>query len=76
MADDDLFWDVAGPLLGSGLVEEQNHPRAGLLKHKMLQVRWIVDVPDSVTTPGFVDWCGSQLLRAADVHHWLVRNFT
>ena len=51
-----------------------DHPRADLLKHKGFQARWIVDTPDAVHSPGFVDPCTDQLAEAIDVHRWLVTN--
>ena len=51
-----------------------DHPRADLLRHKMLQARWLEPMPKSVESPRFVDWCVRRLEAAAGVHRWLVDN--
>lgn len=51
-----------------------DHPRADLLRHKGLQVRWIPDDHPDLTEPSIVDWCADQLTIGADVHRWLVDN--
>lgn len=51
-----------------------DHPRADLLRHKWLQVRWGVPFPDEISGPDFPAWCVDRLAAAADVHHWLVRH--
>lgn len=48
------------------------HPRADLLRHKGLQVRWVEPVPPSVTSARFVAWCARRLEMAAPLHRWLV----
>lgn len=53
---------------------EPDHPRANLLRHKWLQVRWLVPLPDEVSSAGFVDWCVGRLVAGGDVHRWLVRH--
>lgn len=53
---------------------DQDHPRADLLRHKGLQVRFIEKTPKTITTQDFVDWCAERLDRTADVHHWLVEH--
>ncbi len=53
-----------------------DHPRADLLRHKGLQIRWVVNVPRQITTARFVPWCADQLDKAADVHHWLVEHLS
>lgn len=57
---------------------EADHPRGDLLRHKMLQVRWIVSestgaggVPDHAD-PSLVEWCADELVRAREVHQWMV----
>ena len=50
-----------------------DHPRADLLRHKGLQVRWLEPLPDSVHSAAFADACVDRLLLLADVHRWLVR---
>jgi uncharacterized protein (TIGR02453 family) len=49
-----------------------DHPRADLLRHKMLQVRWLVPTPENIAKPGFADWCADRLEAAVPVHRWLV----
>ncbi|MEL7211001.1 MAG: DUF2461 family protein, partial [Actinomycetota bacterium] len=49
-----------------------DHPRADLLRHKSLQVRWQDPTPGSVGTPDFVDWCGERFDELGPVHNWLV----
>lgn len=51
-----------------------DHPRAELLRHKWLQVRWMVGYPEDVAERDFAGWCVGELLRCADVHRWLVAN--
>lgn len=51
-----------------------DHPRAELLRHKMLQARWTEPLPSSVHTADFSDWCVARLSACADVHRWLVTN--
>lgn len=49
-----------------------DHPRADLLRHKMLQVRWVEPLPASAARPAFVDWCARRLERAVPLHRALV----
>ncbi|MEZ5342483.1 MAG: DUF2461 family protein [Acidimicrobiales bacterium] len=49
-----------------------DHPRRELLKHKMIQVRWIRPVPTCISTSEFVDCCVDELGRAADLHRLFV----
>ena len=49
-----------------------DHPRADLLRHKSLQLRWMEPFPENVAEMDFAPWCAGQLLRCADVHRWLV----
>ena len=49
----------------------ENHPRAGLLKHKMFQARWSEPTPKSVTSAEFVEYCIDRLEACADIHAWL-----
>jgi len=51
-----------------------DHPRADLLRHKWLQVRWMVGCPEEVAADDFAPWCVRELLKCADVHRWLVAN--
>ena len=52
----------------------QDHPRADLLRHKALQVRWSEPAPKSITKASFVDHCMKRLEACAPIHHWLVSN--
>ncbi len=52
-----------------------DHPRADLLRHKMLQIRWSEPVPASVAKPAFVGWCAKRLQAAMPVHQALVAAF-
>jgi uncharacterized protein (TIGR02453 family) len=51
-----------------------DHPRADLLRHKMLQARWAEPMPRSVSNARFVDFCVERLEACGDVHRWLVAN--
>ena len=50
-----------------------DHPRADLLRHKWLQVRWIGDV--DAASEAFVEACADQLAEAGDLHRRLVAAF-
>ena len=52
----------------------EEHPRAELLKHKALQVRWPEPTPTIIHKPGFVDWCVKRLIVVSPVHRWLVEH--
>jgi uncharacterized protein (TIGR02453 family) len=51
-----------------------DHPRAELLKHKLIQIRWPEPVPNTVGSARFAPWCDARLARVADLHRWLVQN--
>lgn len=51
-----------------------DHPRAGLLRHKALQVRWSEPTPTSVGSFDFAPWCVERLAECRAVHRWLVAN--
>ena len=52
---------------------DDDHPQAALLRHKMLQVRWILDaVPHEVD---LVEFCATELGRTKRLHAELVRLF-
>ena len=53
---------------------DADHPRGDLLRHKMLQVRWMKPLPKTVTRPGFAGWCAGQLELALPIHRWLVEH--
>jgi uncharacterized protein (TIGR02453 family) len=50
------------------------HPRADLLRHKSLQLRWSEPTPKGVTSARFVDWTTKRLQKVAPLHHWLVEH--
>lgn len=54
----------------------EDHPRAALLRHKMMQARWSEPLPDLVTKPGFVDFCVERLEACAPIHLWLVEHLS
>lgn len=51
---------------------DEDHPRAGLLRYKSAQLRYIEPIPASLTKPGFVAWCGKRLARLEPLHRLLV----
>ncbi len=51
-----------------------DHPRAVLLRHKWLQVRWSAPFPGHLGEADFAGWCAKELQRCAEVHRWLVTN--
>lgn len=53
-----------------------DHPRGQLLRHKMLQVRWIQPVPTAINAADFVDWCADELGQAVPLHRRLVEEFS
>ncbi len=50
-----------------------DHPRADLLRHKWLQVRWLTDDPPTIAD--LADRCAAELQRAGDLHRRLVAAF-
>ncbi len=78
-AIDELATETGADVVGEALKRTpspfgDDHPRAALLRHKMLQVRWIRDlVPHEVDV---VDHCADELARARRLHRELVRLFT
>ena len=52
----------------------EDHPRADLLRHKMLFARWPEPTPKSITTAKFVDFTMRRLEACRDVHEWCVAN--
>ncbi len=52
-----------------------DHPRADLLRHKALQIRWIEPMPASATKPAFAGWVARRLDAAMPVHRALVDTF-
>lgn len=50
----------------------EDHPRAGLLRHKMIQARWAEPTPPDVHSAMFVDFCMERLTACAPVHRWFV----
>lgn len=53
-----------------------DHPRARLLRFKMLQVRWPEELPDAVHGPEFVEWCLVRLERCFELHRLMMRAFS
>ena len=51
---------------------DAEHPRAALLRHKMIQARWQEPLPEEFEDERFVDWCLERLLRFEALHHWLL----
>jgi len=51
-----------------------DHPRAALLRHKMLQARWPDPVPAEFSDERFIDWCMERLVRLKPVHEWLIEH--
>ena len=47
------------------------HPRAGLLKHTAVQVRWHEPTPPTATLPRFTDFCVKKLEELVPVHLWM-----
>ena len=54
---------------------QADHPRADLLRHKSLQIRWLEPLPKSVAKPAFVGWLTKRLEAAMPVHRALVAAF-
>jgi hypothetical protein len=52
------------------------HPRAHLLRRTGFQIRFVDDLPDSLGSPKFADWCIERLEALLPVHRWLVINLT
>ena len=72
-----LVGDVGATVVGRELKRvpspfPSDHPRAELLRHKWLQVRWSRPHPHSVHEAGFAGFCAEELTRAVSVHRWLV----
>jgi uncharacterized protein (TIGR02453 family) len=53
---------------------DPDHPRADLLRHKSIQIRWAEPTPKGVTSARFVDWTAKRLQKVAPLHHWLVEH--
>ena len=53
-----------------------DHPRAHLLRRTGFQVRFVDDLPDSLGSPDFADWCIERLVALLPVHRWLATNLT
>ena len=51
---------------------DAEHPRADLLRHTGFQVRFVDDLPDSVGSPEFIEWCVERLATLLPVHRWLL----
>jgi uncharacterized protein (DUF2461 family) len=55
---------------------DADHPRADLLRHTGFQVRSVDEMPDSVGTAEFADWCADRLAALLPVHRWLIAHLT
>jgi hypothetical protein len=53
---------------------DAGHPRADLLRRTGFQVRFVDDLPDSVRSRDFADWCVDRLSALLPVHRWLIAN--
>ncbi len=51
---------------------DTDHPRADLLRRTGFQVRFVDDLPASIGSPGFVEWCVERLATLLPVHRWLL----
>ena len=76
-AIDELAAETEASVVGQGLKRvpkpyDPDHPRGELLKHKWLQVRWLLPVPTNVNEAEFADWCATELGRATELHRILV----
>jgi hypothetical protein len=72
-----LVKSTGAEVVGEGLKKvpkpyDADHPRADLLRHKGLQIRWVPKTKAPITSVKLVDWCGKELAKTADVHSWLV----
>ncbi len=48
-----------------------DHPRADLLRHKWLQIRWSQPAPAVIGSDAFPGWVADRLALTRDVHAWL-----
>ena len=55
---------------------DADHPRADLLRHTGIQVRFIDDLPVSVGSAEFSGWCAERLEALLPIHRWLIANLT
>jgi len=51
---------------------DPDHPQGELLRFKGYQLRWQEDLPSSVGSASFAEWCVERLERAAPIHRWLL----
>ena len=51
---------------------DPDHPRADLLRHTGFQIRYVDDLPASVSSPAFAGWCVDRLSALMPVHRWLL----
>lgn len=77
-AIDGLVATTGAEVVGAGLKRvpapyDADHPRADLLRHKWLQVRWVADL--DMTGDDAVDACAAELTKAGDLHRRLVGAF-
>jgi uncharacterized protein (DUF2461 family) len=55
---------------------DTDHPRAELLRLTGFQVRFTDELPDTISTPRFADWCAERLEELLPVHRWLLAHIT
>lgn len=53
-----------------------DHARADLLRLTGFQVRFTDDLPGTISSPQFADWCVERLEELLPVHRWLVAHIT
>ena len=78
---DDLTRERSAEVVGDQVKKvpapfDADHPRADLLRHTGLQVRFIEELPASAGTPEFADWCTDRLAALFPVHRWLIAHLT
>ena len=78
---DDLTRERSAEVVGDQVKKvpapfDADHPRADLLRHTGLQVRFIEELPASAGTPEFADWCTDRLAALLPVHRWLIAHLT
>ena len=78
---DDLTRERSAEVVGDQVKKvpapfDADHPRADLLRHTGLQVRFIEELPASAGTPEFADWCTDRLAALLPIHRWLIAHLT
>ena len=49
-----------------------DHQRSEMLKYEQLHVSASAEVPESITSPKFVDWLTDRYAKLVPMHRWLV----